>query len=166
MKIQNMRWGYDGGGFGCGPVEGNTYVETRATEGDKNFYILMSRMGEFCKIEIAESPLFDIMMEAAGQDGLTFNETLSKVQKMTLETYDFERESDDPDDYDEEDEIPQGAELYDCPEMFESRFAQAIKLTLKAMDACYEMQEPTDEDAHLFAEEYLGKELDQMEIAF
>ena len=163
MIIKNMRWGYDGGGFACGPMEGSTYVETQvADENGKDMYILMSRMDEFCKVEVSEQPLFDMMMEAADLDNDIFDQVLAKVEKLRIENYDFERESDDPDDYDEEDEVPQGEELYDCPEMFEYRFAPAICLTLKAMDSCYELQEPTDEDARQFVEKYLGKDIDKL----
>ena len=32
MKILNMRWGYDGGGMACGPVEGSAIVEIMVRE--------------------------------------------------------------------------------------------------------------------------------------
>ena len=151
MKLNNMRWGYDGGGFACGPVEGSTFVEAEVTDKDgQKYFVLMSRMAEFCKIEIARSPLFDL-----GMQGVEYE----RIREITVEAYDFERESTDPDDYDEDEEIPQGEEVYPCEGMYQSRFADAIKLTLKAMERCYEMQNPTDADAHLFAEEYLGKEI-------
>ena len=46
-----------------------------------------------------------------------------------------------------QDEVPESEELYDCPEMFESRFAPAIRLTLKARHS---------------AQEYLEKDIDKM----
>ncbi len=158
MKISNMRWGYDGG---CGMMEGTTMVETEVTdEAGKTYFLMCSRMDEFCKMEIAEKPMFDIMMDE------DLDEALAKVEKLKFENYDFNRESDDPEHYDEEDEIPHGMELYPCPEMMQSRFADAIRVTLKAMEACYEFQKPADADAKLFVEEYLDKELSEMNIAF
>ena len=47
VKMINLRWGYDGGGMACGPVEGNTLVELCVTAEDhRNYFILFSRMGE------------------------------------------------------------------------------------------------------------------------
>ena len=53
MVVRNMRWGYDGGGIACGPVEGNTIVEICVTANDHhNYFVVASRTGEFEKITI------------------------------------------------------------------------------------------------------------------
>ena len=38
---------------------------------------------------------------------------LAKVEKMGNESYDLERELNDPDDYDGEDEVPRGESIFD-----------------------------------------------------
>lgn len=51
MKIRDMRWGYDGGGVACGPVEGNTIVEICVTEDDKhNYFVLVNLVHKFRSI--------------------------------------------------------------------------------------------------------------------
>ena len=99
--------------------------------------------------------------------GQAFDYELKKLEQASIENYNFEKEEAyDPDEYDEDEEIPEGFDLFDCPEMFESRFANAIKLTLAAMEQCWGAENPDDRDAREFMEKYLGKNIDEMVISF
>ena len=57
MIIKNMRWGYDGGGIACRPVEGNTLVELKVVDPatKRVYFVLNSRMAEFNQIMISET---------------------------------------------------------------------------------------------------------------
>ena len=164
MFIKNMRWGCDDGGMACGPVEPSYMVETLVSdENEHNYFILCSRLCDDYRVDIAEMPLFDLMMYAPL--GQAFDYELKKLEKASIEHYNFEKEEAyDPDEYDEDEEIPEGFDLFDCPEMFESRFANAIKLTLAAMEQCWGAENPTDQDARGFMEKYLGKNIDEMDL--
>ena len=164
MIVKNMRWGYDGGGIACGPVEGSYMVETLVADDEEhNYFILCSRLCDDYRIDIAEVPLFDLMMYAPL--GEAFEYELRKVETVSIEEYDFEKEEEyDDDEYEEGEKIPHGFALFDCPGMFNSRFGNAIKLTLAAMEKCWGMENPTDQDAHECVKPYLDEDVDKMEI--
>ena len=143
MKARNMRWGYDGGGIACGPVDGNTIVELMVMdEKGHHFFIADSKMMEFENIYISEVPLFDLLMKLFY--GCDFEYENEKVNKLSVEAYDFES--------------------FDPPEEMErSRFANAIHLVRLAMEEYYGGNDEGEDytSADLFMEEYVDQELDE-----
>ncbi len=66
MKIQGMRWGYDGGGFGCGPMGGTCIVEVTFVGEDGKEICCSSclLLSENCEgIMVTKEPQFDTFME-------------------------------------------------------------------------------------------------------
>ena len=98
MVIKNMRWGCDDGGMACGPVEPSYMVETLVSdENEHNYFILCSRLCDDYRVDIAETPLFDLLMYAPL--GQAFDYELKKLEKASIENYNFEKEEAyDPDE--------------------------------------------------------------------
>lgn len=64
--LVNLRWGYDGGGMACGPVEGSRITEaTFIDEKGDIFFVSMSRMGQYASVHVSEVSLFDLHMYLA-----------------------------------------------------------------------------------------------------
>ena len=148
MKIRNMRWGYDGGGMACGPVEGNTLVEICVTDDEGGiFFVCDSRMSDFEKIEVSPMPLFDIMMYMMRSD-VDFDSALEKCDTNAIETYDYD--------------------IHEAPEndLAKSRFAKVIHLVRLAMQEYYgKDNEITDaKTARMFIGPYVEGNFDEMEL--
>ena len=139
MKIRSMRWGYDGGGIACGPVDGNTIVELMVTGDDNHNYFLMeAKLCDGQRIDIAEIPMFDILMGAAHWEVDTEYE-FKKIDTAAIETYDFE-----------DGDIP--------VEMGKSKFAEILRLLHKIMLDYYNMPGQENADPDDYIKEYLDKD--------
>ncbi len=148
MKVRNMRWGYDGGGMACGPVDGNWIVEICVTGNDKhNYFVLETRMSEFARIFVSPVPLFDIMIQSNHYDVDSMDE-FEKAVTHSIEDYDYEI-GDEPE------------------EMEESEFAKAIHLVRVAMQQFYDNEDDEADyyqTAQDFIEPYVDEELEEMEL--
>ena len=170
MIVRNMRWGYTGDGVACGPVEGSYVVELMVTAEDKhNYFVTCSRFTNDYRVDVTEASTFDLQMEMMDWE-VDSNYEIDKLNKLCLETYDGEKENYGPEvgiwdmdegeeDEEEEEDITSGFQLFEAQEMFASRFAQAIRLVLLAMEECGSMEEPTDADAREFIEKYVGEDI-------
>ncbi len=143
-----MRWGYDGGGFACGPVEGNTIVEILVTGNDgHNYFVVDSRMSEFEKITISPIPFFDLLIHMNHYD-VDFEYELEKCKTNVIEDYDYE--------------------ISDAPEekMNQSDFAKVIQLVRFAMQNYFgnDDEETDAETAKKFITPYTKEELEELEI--
>ena len=124
MKAKQMHWGYDGGGFGCGPVEGTTVVELAVTtEKGENFFIANARCHENGMLYLSPYPLFDLFLLANESDA-DFEQENDKIEGLSSHVYDYAL----PDYY---------------PNVESSPFLPAIQLTFMAMEQCYPLSEPT-----------------------
>ena len=144
MKIRGMRWGYDGGGFACGPVEGNTVVEIIVTHERHNYFVCASRMSEYMKISVSKTPIFDLLIELNHYD-VDWEDEYQKIQEAVIEEYDYEINS-----------IPE--------ELEESEFYDAFKLINLAMEQAYKPENPTYEEAQAFVEKYVGREISEFKL--
>ena len=147
MEIRGMRWGYDGGGIACGPVEGSSIVELCLIKDDQIYFVAATRMSEFEHIFVSDIPVFDILMHMSLY-GVDFEHEFNKVQTHSVEDYDYEIGG-----------LPE--------EMEESEFAKAIQLARLAMHKYY--VEGIDEENEaaevaVFIKEYLDKELESIDL--
>ena len=148
MIIKGLRWGTDGDHFACGPVGGSVYAEIAVQNESKLFFVLGSQYNEFEKIEIAKHSHLDQLIYAMESSGdVDYKSEIDDISKDTLETYDYEIGDE-----------PAG--------MNDSAFSKAIQLCRLAVNAC-----PTDKDnysnssdAYAFIEEYLGKDINEVNI--
>ena len=161
MIVRNMRWGYDGGGMACGPVEGTYIAELMVTAEDRhNYFITCSQLCEFCKVEISEVSLFDLEMELMGRD-VDFDYELEKIQKLPIETYESEVNY----TFDDSGKISVGGfERYDDQSMFTSRFAQGIRLGLMALDVYCSAETEDNAPTAPFIGKYIGKDINGIEF--
>ena len=147
MKIRNMRWGYDGGGMACGPVDGSTLVEICVTDSDgHNFFIIDSRMDVYERIGVSPLPLFDVLMYMTYSD-VQFEDEFAKYGANVIEDYEYEI-GDEPD------------------EMLESKFAKVIHLARLAMKTYYGNDDETTafQTALEFLEPYADKDIETIEL--
>lgn len=147
MKILGMRWGYDGGGIACGPVEGNTIVEISVTNEDRhNFFVVVSRMSEFERVFVSPIPLFDLLMSSNHYD-VDSEAEFEKVTDNALEDYSYE--------------LPEMPE-----EMNKSEFAKVIHLARLAMEQYYGSDDAASvyETAQAFIKDYIDNDLDEMDL--
>lgn len=146
LTLLNMRWGYDGGGIACGPVEGNTLVEIMIRDEKGRFYfILDSRMAEFEQILISEYPMFDRLKHMASSYA-DFDYEYDKLKSDVSESFDFEV-----------DDVPEES-------LSESRFYKAIQLVRYAMSKAYAPEDPVEAQANIFIAPFLDKDLSRVEI--
>lgn len=147
MEIRGMRWGYDGGGVACGPVEGSSIVELCMLKDGQIYFVAITRMSEFEHIFVSDIPVFDILM-LMSLYGVDFDHELDKVRSHSIEEYDYE--------------------IGDLPEeMEESEFAKALHLARLAMHKYY--VEGVDEEheaveAAEFIRPYLDEELEKIDL--
>lgn len=145
MKIKQMHWGYDGGGFGCGPIEGTTVVELCVTTEEENFFIANARCSDYGMIYISPYPLFDLFMRANDSD-VDFESENGKIEGLSSNVYDYTL----PDDY------PTGID--------KSVFLPVIKLSFMAMEKCYPMMDPDQASADAFVKDYLDRDLETVPL--
>ena len=87
MKIKSLRWGYDGGGFACGPVEGNSIVELTAIDDAGNLvFTLGSSNGEGIDFKVSDMPLYDLMINLTDDD-VDFEEVLGKAESHAISSF-------------------------------------------------------------------------------
>lgn len=146
MIVRNMRWGYDGGGMACCPMEGNTIVEICVTLDRKNYFVCATKMEEYMKITVDDFPSFDILMESNHKD-VDWEYEYNKL-KHPLEEYDFEIGIDG--------ELPN--------EIYSSKFYNAFKLVCMAMKEAYEMYSYNQDDADEWIGEYVGDDLELFDL--
>lgn len=147
MKIRNMRWGYDGGGFACGPVEGNTIVEICVTGNDHhNYFVLVSRMMSFERVFVSEMPLFDIFIHMNHFD-VDMEEEMEKVEECSFEDYDYE--------------IGEEPE-----ELGKSVYSKVIHVARVAMQSYYNNDDENTniQTAQEFITPYIDNELEEIEL--
>ena len=137
MIIRGMRWGYDGGGIACGPVEGASNIELLVQDKKGRLcYVLNNRFMEFTSIYISPFSLFDHFMLLSCK-GLDYDAEYQDARSICREIYDFE----------------------DCdyPEaMLNSDFLDAIKFTYTALDAFDPDNTAPEASARSFILKYLG----------
>lgn len=147
MEIRGMRWGYDGGGFACGPVEGSSVVELCLLKDKQVYFVAITRMSEFEHIFVSDMPVFDILM-LMSLYGVDFDHEFDKVRSHSIEEYDYE--------------------IGDFPEdMDESEFAKALQLARLAMHKYYVEgidEENAAEEAAEFLKDYLEEELENIDL--
>ena len=147
MEIRGMRWGYDGGGMACGPVEGSSIVELCLLKDENIYFVAITRMSEFEHIFVSDMPVFDILM-LMSLYGVDFDHEFDKVRSHSIEEYDYE--------------------ISDLPEdMEESEFCKALHLARLAMHKYY--MEGIDEEheaaeAAEFIKPYLEEELENIDL--
>ncbi len=148
MKVRNMRWGFDGGGVACGPIEGSRYVEICVTGNDQhNYFVVVSRMMEYERIFVSTMPLFDILIHMNHAD-VDYSAELAKCTANCVEEYDCVVSDTLQEELDGTD------------------FAKVILLARVAMQDYYEYEdEESDSDtARDYIEPYVGKTLEDMVI--
>ena len=75
LTIKGLKWGYTGGGFACGPVEGAYVVEVEfLDETGCPVYIGMSELMGFQELGISKETLFQYMMDVESYDPDVFEE--------------------------------------------------------------------------------------------
>ena len=146
MIVRNMRWGYDGGGMACCPMEGNTIVEICVTLDRKNYFVCATKMEEYMKITVDDFPSFDILMESNHKD-VDWEYEYNKL-KHPIEEYDFE--------------IGINGELPN--EIYSSKFYNAFKLICMAMKEASEMYSYNQDDADEWIGEYVGDNLELSDL--
>jgi len=146
MKVRAMRWGYDGGGMACGPVEGNTIVEICVTSERKNYFVTVSRMSEFEHVYVSPLPAFDLLIHSNHYD-VEFEHEYEKGTAHVVEDYDYEI-GNEPE------------------EMAASSFAKVIHLARLAMQECYSSctQEEDYAEAQEFIKKYIDKDIEDIEL--
>lgn len=148
MIVRNMRWGYDGGGMACGPVEGSSIVELIVTHNDAVQFIVVSRMSEFENVYVSPFSLFDSLIYS-NNDDVDFGMEVEKVEKICTEFYSHE--------------------IYEPhASMKKSKLYKAINLARLAMKKYYEMGLQSEEDelakCKEFIEDYLDEDISKMKI--
>lgn len=146
MIVRNMRWGYDGGGLACSPVEGSTIVEICVTLNRHNYFVCASRMSDYVKITVDDYPSFDILIESNHKD-VDWESEYDKL-KHPIEEYDFE--------------IGICGKLPD--KIYDSKFYNAFKLVCMAMREAYEMYTFKQSDADEWIKEYVGDDLELFDL--
>ena len=125
MVVQNLRWGYDGGGVACGPVEGTSAAQLCVTHNGKNFYIIANGLSEARQVIVSELPLIDVIFDANHSE--VAPEEYEKLHAHALEVYDSDLEETDDDE-------PMDYKFVWPKEMKKSTFAKAIRLAIDALD--------------------------------
>lgn len=121
VKMINLRWGYDGGGMACGPVEGSTITETTwLDQNGKIFFVSVSRMSEFANVYVSDASLFDLLLYMT-RDDVDMDCTISQVNGIASEVYELD--------------------LNDQSDYQDSENKEMIEITLIANDQYYHMDE-------------------------
>lgn len=148
MIIRNMRWGYDGGGVACGPVEGNTLVEVAAMDKEGHMiFVLDSKFQEFEHVYVSETPLFDLFMYM-NRYKADWEYEYSKVQEATVYDCEFTIGEDD------DNNIPNEY----------SKLIQLARLGMKEYYENYNSVEATEDSAMDFAKDYIDEDIDTIEL--
>ena len=143
MIIESLQWGYDGGGFCGGPVEGAHIAELkfRDAEGTER-YACLSVYQEFRQIRFARQSLFDLQIDMPGGDA--FDAALQELDSRT----------DGMVEYEDGEDVDGG--LKDSP------YRHVVRLLRLAMHVYF------DDDHHRTAEEFLapyaGVDVDTLDI--
>ncbi len=144
MIIESLQWGYDGGGFCGGPVEGSYFAELkfRDAEGAER-YACLSVFQDSRQIRFARQSLFDFQIEDL-PEAEDFDAALGKLDSMTDGMMDYL----DGDDVD-------GA-LKDSP------YRNVVRLLRLAMHVYFDDDDPRT--AEEFLAPYAGVDVDTLDI--
>ena len=144
--VKGMRWGYDGGGLGCGPIPGSHNVELMVMDEKGHLYFILDSMFEcYEKVVVSPMPIFDISMEMV-RYGVDFDHEYDKLLDHYMEEYDYEVT-----------EVPE--------EMSESRFAKAMQMARIAMQTALNMDHyPRPEEAAAFIDTFLDEDLELLDL--
>ena len=86
MKIQGMRWGYDG----VEPIEGHLIVELRVADHlGRNYFVTVSAISDYETFAVSELPQFDIMMTLPSFT-VDFDYEYAKLEAIITEKYETE----------------------------------------------------------------------------
>ena len=89
MIVRNMRWGYDGGGVACGPVEGNSIVELVVTHDDAVHFIVVCRMCEYELVYVSPFSLFDKLIHANNSD-VDLSSEYEEAKNISIECSEYD----------------------------------------------------------------------------
>lgn len=120
-----MRWGYDGGGMACGPVEGS-YITEIMFKDDKGrlLFASVSRLMEFVNVYVSEVPLFDLLMHIADSE-VDIEYEMKRLEKNSKRFI--------------------SSELPELENIEKSRYHNEMLLTLLANDYFCQTEKPGDE---------------------
>ncbi|MCR5256824.1 MAG: hypothetical protein K6E40_01530 [Desulfovibrio sp.] len=143
MIIESLQWGYDGGGFCGGPVEGSYFAELkfRDAEGAER-YACLSVYQESRQIRFARQSLFDFQLDMPGGDA--FEAALQELDSKTDEMLEYE----DGEDID--------GSLKDSP------YRHVVRLLRLAVHVYFDDDDPRT--AEEFLAPYAGVDVDALDI--
>lgn len=137
-ELINLRWGYDGGGMACGPVEGNTVTEATFVGSNKDvFFVSVSRMSEFANVYVSETSLFDLLLFMTRYD-VDFKKILKQIEDNSKEIYELE--------------------LCDLEPINDSKYLKEVKVAMIANDHYFHMSE--DASAEEWMKSYQNGKMD------
>ena len=149
MIIRNMRWGYDGGGVACGPVEGNTLVEVAAMDKEGHtIFVVDSKFQEFEHVYVSEMPMFDLFMYM-NRYKADWDYEYSKIQESTIYDCEFTI-GEESDEENEQNEF--------------SKLIQLARLAMREYWTSYNPIEATEDSTTDFAKDYIDEDIDAMEL--
>lgn len=139
MKIVGMRWGYDDGGFGCGPISGSSIVEVAFISGNETIYVIDCMYECYEHLWITKKSYFTDLLETE----------ISPDEIEAIEDFEFVSE-------DKESE----KESLDC--MKQSDYGNAMRFVRFAMFSGE--IENDEESAQNFIKSYIGKDVNEIDI--
>ena len=141
MKIKKMRWGYDGGGIACGPVDGSVYYELTIEDDDLNtIYICASTMDCFARVNVTKESYYEAGLK---QDF----DTIMRIMENSIEDYDYDETFIEDNDF------------------ADSKYFKAIQILRSAMyDRGYLVDDMNDETAELYIKPYLDEDLNLIDL--
>lgn len=147
MELKSARWGYDGGGIACGPVEGSIMTELMILDDDGHtHFVTASQFNEFGKIMITDFPILDVLVHLTDHD-VDFDYEWGKVQDIINDSYDYELNS-----YD--------SEGFPFRDIYTSKYSKAIYL---AIDGCFKYD--FVENCVPVYDEYVDTDIDKIDIS-
>ena len=136
-----MRWGYDGGGVACGPVDGINAVEICVTGDDNhNYFVMDSKFCDSHRIDISEMPMFDLLIES-NYSYIDVEYELDKLNKVSFEKYEFF----------DDDDMPE--------EIYNSKFKKVIDILVEAVNFYCSSSRPENLTAAEYIERYIDETL-------
>ena len=141
MKMKSMRWGYDGGGMACGPVDGACIVEVCLDDNGQDLYVADSLFECYEHFWVTRKPVFEALM-AVDMDAL------EEITNEGIEDFEYAMEGGDM--------TEETAEI-----MNESNYLPAIRFARMAMDV-FDIEKDNGQTAARFMEPYIGRDPAEM----
>lgn len=140
MKINGLRWGYDGGGFACGPMDGSCIAELIGkNDAGSVIYVTISVMQNFEAITVSETSKFDVWMNNVYDLDDQLNDS---IERYDLEIY----------------------EGFTGEEFEGSEYVSAIRFARFCLDHYMSLEgDPDQGTADAFIQPYLGKDTDSID---